>query len=129
MSEYILYGSGFAGWRILPFGKSSPPEYPPSASLLKPQDTTHRDGVQRKWGRASTTARQPRISMLSASFSAISATIFLVYMCNLFVRKTIKTAKSINMPSWSHQWLAGEAGRDISGTCFKGRDGVETALP
>ncbi|CDI82748.1 hypothetical protein EAH_00067550 [Eimeria acervulina] len=80
------------GWRGPPLGNSSPPEYPPSASLLKPQDTTHRDGVQWKWGRASTTARQSRISLLFAAFSAISAMIFLVYMCSLLVRKIIKRA-------------------------------------
>ena len=90
MSENILYGSSFAGWRDLPFGNSSPPEYPPFAPLLKSQDTTHRDGVQRKWGRPTLAARQLSIPFLFASLTVVSAAVvFLVYMCSWFMRKRI----------------------------------------
>ena len=89
MSDNILHGSGFAGWRDPPFGYSSPPDSPLPASLLKPQDTTHRDGVPRKWPRPSTTARQSRIPLLLVSLFAVSAMIFLVYLCSLLMRKRI----------------------------------------
>ena len=90
MSGSIRYGSGFAGWRGPPHRDFSHPEYPPPASLLEPQDTTHRDAVQREWARRSTTPSQLRIPLLFALFSAVSAMIFLVYLCSWFMKTIIK---------------------------------------
>ena len=84
---------------------SSPPEYPPSASLLKRQDTTHRDGVQREWGRPSTAASQSRIPLLFASLFAVSAMIFLVYLCSLLMKKRITRPSSARRlaASWGRE--------------------------